>query len=116
MPQNVRELAKEFLHFAPKGAELERALRLQSRLIGINNRDLRTFRTDLELTVRLSAEVPVEVTLVGESGIRSGEDVQRLGAAGIDAVLVGESLMRQDDLPAAARALTGHPKRTRGGP
>ena len=98
------------------GEELDRALAAGASLVGINNRDLRTFRTDLELTIRLSSKVPAGVTLVGESGIRTGDDVRRLGEAGIDAVLVGESLMRQEDLPAAAQALTGHPKGTRGTP
>lgn len=93
--------------------ELDRALAAGASLVGINNRDLRTFTTDLELTLRLLDRVPPEVTLVGESGIRSAEDVRRLGAAGVDAVLVGESLMRQPDLVAAARALTNEPKRER---
>jgi indole-3-glycerol phosphate synthase len=91
--------------------ELERALRAGASLVGVNNRDLRTFRTDLELTLRLAPAVPAGVTLVAESGIRTAEDVARLGAAGIDAVLVGESLMRQDDLGAAVRAIVGQPKR-----
>lgn len=90
--------------------ELERALAAGSRLVGVNNRDLGSFRTELELSVRLAASVPGEVTLVAESGIRTPEDVDRLGAAGVDAVLVGESLMRQDDLRAAAAALTGRPR------
>lgn len=93
--------------------ELDRALDAGASLVGINNRDLRTFKTDLELTLRLLDRVPPEVTLVGESGIRTAEDVRRLGAAGVDAVLVGESLMRQPDLVAAARALTEEPKRER---
>ena len=91
-------------------AELERALAAGARLVGVNNRDLGSFRTDLDLSVRLARSVPGEATLVAESGIRAAEDVDRLGAAGVDAVLVGESLMRQDDLRAAAAALAGRPR------
>ena len=92
-------------------SELERALQAGATLVGVNNRDLRTFRTDLELTIRLAPRVPAATTLVAESGIRTAEDVARLGAAGVDAVLVGESLMRQEDLRAAVRAIVGQPKR-----
>jgi indole-3-glycerol phosphate synthase len=91
-------------------AELERALAAGARLVGVNNRDLGSFHTDLELSVRLAPAVPAEVTLVAESGIRTAADVDRLGAAGVDAILVGESLMRQDDLRAAAAALAGRPR------
>lgn len=93
--------------------ELDRALSAGATLVGVNNRDLRTFRTDLGLTLKLAPRVPAGVTLVAESGIRTPEDVRRLGGAGIDAVLVGESLMRQSDLTAAARAIVGLPKRER---
>ena len=95
-------------------AEMDRALAAGATLLGINNRDLRTFSTDLELSLRLAGSVAPEVTLVAESGIRTPEDVRRLGAAGVDAILVGESLMRREDLVAAARALTGQPKQERG--
>ncbi len=90
--------------------ELERALAIGASLIGINNRDLSTFRTDLALSLDLAPTVDPAITLVGESGIRTADDVRRLGAAGVDAVLVGESLMRQPELEVAARALTGHAK------
>jgi indole-3-glycerol phosphate synthase len=94
--------------------EMRRALEAGSSLVGVNNRDLATFHTDLELSLRLAAETPPGVTLVAESGIRTAADVDRLGAAGIDAILVGESLMRQPELRAAAAALAGRPKGERG--
>ncbi|MBW3628822.1 MAG: indole-3-glycerol phosphate synthase TrpC [Gemmatimonadetes bacterium] len=94
-------------------AELELAVTAGGRLIGVNNRDLATFRTDLELSVRLAAEIPADITLVAESGIRTAEDVRRLGESGVDAVLVGESLMRQEDVRAAVSALTGQPSSPR---
>jgi len=85
--------------------ELERALALPCRLIGVNNRDLRTFKTDLGTTERLAALLPRDRTLVAESGIATAADVARLRAAGAAAFLVGESLMRQADVAAATRAL-----------
>jgi indole-3-glycerol phosphate synthase len=75
-------------------AELERALAAGARIVGVNNRDLATFTTDLATTERLAPRVPAECVLVGESGIREVADVARLAAAGADAVLVGEALMR----------------------
>lgn len=77
------------------------------RIIGVNNRDLRTFQTDLQHTVRMRQAIPRDRLLVGESGIRTRDDVLALGAAGVKAILVGESLMRQDDLSAAVGQLTG---------
>ena len=86
-------------------AEMDRAARLQSRLIGVNNRDLKTFRTDLATTERLAPLAPEGTLLVGESGINSHADCQRLSQAGVRCFLVGESLMRQDDVEAATKAL-----------
>ena len=84
---------------------MDRAARLQSRLIGVNNRDLRTFRTDLATTERLAPLAPDGALLVGESGIASHSDCARLAQAGVRCFLVGESLMRQDDVEAATRLL-----------
>lgn len=86
-------------------AELDRAAALGARLIGINNRDLASFATDLAVSERLAARAPAGCTLVSESGIATRADLDRLARHGISAFLIGESLMRQDDVAAALRDL-----------
>ena len=87
--------------------ELDRALAAGARIIGVNNRDLRTFSVSLETAEQLAPHIPPTVLKVAESGIHSRADVQRLMACGFQAFLVGEHLMCADDVPAALRALTG---------
>lgn len=82
-------------------AELERALAVDAHVIGVNNRDLRTFQVDIENTARLRAQIPAGKVVVGESGIRNGEDVQKMAHMGCDAILVGETFCK---LPQAERA------------
>lgn len=106
------ELYAEAIHFGMDvlvethdEAELDRALALDVKLIGVNNRSLSTFVTDLAITERLAPRVPNDRVLVAESGISAPADIARLRAVGANAFLVGESLMRESDVAAATRAL-----------
>jgi len=92
-------------------AELDRALRIDPALIGINNRDLRTFDVSLETTAQLAEFVPDQVTLVAESGIRSAEDVRQMGAVGAHAVLVGETLVQAHQPGILVKRLSRQPRR-----
>jgi indole-3-glycerol phosphate synthase len=90
---------------AHDAAEVDRAVALGATLIGVNNRDLRSFVTDLGVTERLAARIPPDRLLVTESGIATAADITRLANAGARAMLVGESLMRKTNVEAATRAL-----------
>lgn len=93
--------------------EMERALKLGATVIGVNNRDLKTFDVSLETTARLARLVPDDVTLVAESGILTAEDVYEMGQHGAHAVLVGESLVTSDDTAAVVRAYSSQKRESR---
>ena len=85
----------------------DRALRLKTKLIGINNRNLRIMQTDLNTTIELAPRVPADRVIVGESGLKTNADLHAMAVVGARRFLVGESLLRQPDLVAATRALLG---------
>ena len=105
--QAAIELSMDVLVEVHNEQEMERAARLQSRLIGVNNRDLKRFVTDLAITERLAPLAPEGTLLVGESGISTHADCVRLADSGVHCFLVGESLMRQEDVAQATRTLLG---------
>ena len=84
--------------------ELARALVIQPRIIGVNNRDLQTFEVDFDATARLRALIPPEIAVVGESGLKTPDDVRAMKAVGVDAVLVGEALVRSKDIGGTVKA------------
>jgi indole-3-glycerol phosphate synthase len=106
----ARQLDLDVLVEVHNKEELDRALGLQTPLIGINNRNLKTLTTDLETTIHLAPEVPPERIVVTESGIKNFNDLCRLASVGAHCLLVGESLLRQPDLTKATRELLGHKK------
>ena len=105
--QLTRRLGMEALVEVHNEQELARAITAGARVIGINNRDLRTFEVDLRVTERLRPLIPPDILVVSESGIHTAEDVRRLAALQVDAILVGESLVRADpaDRPQRVREL-----------
>jgi len=107
LEETARELDLDVLVEVHNRAELDRALGLQTNLLGINNRNLKTLETTIETTIDLAQHVPPDKILITESGIRDHTDVQRLAAVGANCLLVGESLLRAPDIAAATRELLG---------
>jgi indole-3-glycerol phosphate synthase len=101
------ELGLDALVEAHDEAQIKAALKAESTIIGINNRDLRTFQTDIQRTIELAPLVPEQSILISESGINTADDVKRLKAAGVDAILVGEALVTSPDIPRKMRELLG---------
>jgi indole-3-glycerol phosphate synthase len=96
--QLVQQLGMAALVEVHNAAELERALKIDPQIIGVNNRDLRTFEVNLETTARLRTLIPPEITLVAESGVHTRDDVVKLATIGADAMLVGEALVRSKEV------------------
>jgi indole-3-glycerol phosphate synthase len=111
MVEAAQELGLDPLVEIHDPANLPRALASGARILGVNNRDLHTFETRLEHTFEVTGRVPANTIVVSESGIRSRADVERLAEAGVNAILVGESLMRAADMSAKLKELIGVPRR-----
>lgn len=115
LSSSARDLGMSSLVEIHDESELERALGAGVTLIGINNRNLRTLQVDLGVTERLAPRIPPDRIVVGESGIVTRADIERMARAGVDAILVGESIIMQDDCEAAVRALVETPRIARAG-
>lgn len=111
LKSEIESLGMDALVEVHDEGEMTRAIALGARLIGVNNRDLRTFREDLSTTERLAKMAGDSITLVAESAIRSPEDVARMGRCGASAVLVGEGLVKAADRAAAVRAYSSQPRK-----
>ncbi len=109
LEQAARDWGMDVLIEVHDAEELTRASMMKSPMIGINNRNLRSFETDLDVTRRLSKQVPADRMIVGESGLNSPEDLADMARHGVRAFLIGESLMRQADVTAATRTLLANP-------
>ncbi len=111
--RSYRELAQSLgmnaLVEAHDASELSRALKSGAGIVGVNNRDLKTFTVDMENSIRLRAMAPKDIVFVSESGIKTAEDIRRLSASRVDAVLIGETLMRSPDKGKMLRILNGGP-------
>ncbi len=113
-PRQMKELHEQIIELGMTplvelydAVNVDAVLACQPSLVGINNRDLNNFEIDLQHTVRMRTRIPADILLVGESGIFTRQDVLILENAGVDAILVGESLMRSDDIKLATRELVG---------
>jgi indole-3-glycerol phosphate synthase len=103
----TRDLGMEALVEVHTVEELDRALALSPRVIGVNNRNLQTFEVDFENTFRLRQRIPDGIAVVGESGIRTADDVRRMGEIGVDAILVGETLVKSRNVSKTVKSLVG---------
>lgn len=103
--QSAGDLGMDVLIEVHDEAELDRALRLSPELVGINNRNLKTFEVDLGTTLRLAPQIPDDVLVVSESGLKDREDLAQMARIGVTTFLIGESLMRESDVASATRSL-----------